>query len=54
MQAVLNAEPLAQPDYVSAADPETLAELTTIQNGVLLSMAVRIGSTRLIDNFLLS
>jgi len=54
MSEVLSAEPLAQPDYVSAADPETLAELATIPKGVLLSMAVRIGKTRLIDNFLLS
>lgn len=54
MQAVLAAEPLAQPDYVSAADPDTLAELITVQNGVLLSMAVRLGTTRLIDNFLLA
>lgn len=54
MQVILNAEPLAHPDYVSAADPETLTELTTIENGVLLSMAVRMGTTRLIDNFLLS
>jgi pantoate--beta-alanine ligase len=53
MSEILAAEPLAQPDYVSAADPETLAELVTISKGVLLSMAVRIGKTRLIDNFLL-
>jgi pantoate--beta-alanine ligase len=54
MQDVLNAEPLARPDYISAADPDTLAELDRVQNGVLLSMAVRIGTTRLIDNFLLT
>ncbi len=53
MGAVLAGEPLAQADYVSAADPETLAELTTITKGVLLSLAVKIGTTRLIDNFLL-
>jgi pantoate--beta-alanine ligase len=53
MSAILAAEPLAKPDYVSAADPDTLAELEQIQSGVLLSLAVRIGPTRLIDNFLL-
>jgi len=53
MTSTLAAEPLARPDYVSAADPETLAELDQIHGGVLLSMAVRIGATRLIDNFLL-
>jgi len=54
MSAVLAAEPLARPEYVSAADPETLAELERVENGVLLSMAVRIGTTRLIDNVLLA
>lgn len=50
MQAVLASEPLAQPDYVSVADAPTLSELTTIEGPALLSMAVRFGSTRLIDN----
>lgn len=53
MTSTLAAEPLARPDYVSAADPETLAELDQIHGGILLLMAVRIGATRLIDNFLL-
>ncbi len=54
MLDVLCAEPLAQVDYVSAADPVTLAELGTATNGALLSMAVRVGRARLIDNLLLS
>ncbi len=54
MLAVLTSEPLARPDYVSAADPDTLVELERIEKGVLLSMAVRLGTTRLIDNFLCS
>jgi pantoate--beta-alanine ligase len=53
MAETIRAEPLARPDYVSAADPESLAELAQVTGGVLLSMAVRIGATRLIDNFLL-
>jgi len=53
MRAILDAEPLAHVDYISAADPETLAEVDRADAGVLLSLAVRIGSTRLIDNFLL-
>jgi pantoate--beta-alanine ligase len=53
MQGVLAAEPLARPDYVSAADPATLQELGDGSSGVLLSMAVRIGRARLIDNMLL-
>ncbi|MBW7958272.1 MAG: pantoate--beta-alanine ligase [Candidatus Promineofilum sp.] len=57
MMDVLSAEPLARVDYVSAADPATLVEYgSTVPagSGVLLSMAVFIGQTRLIDNFLLA
>lgn len=53
MQAVLSAEPLARVEYVSVAHPLTLHELDRLDNdGALLSMAVRIGSTRLIDNII--
>jgi pantoate--beta-alanine ligase len=53
LRAVFAAEPLARPEYVSVADPETLAELDTVgPGGALLSLAVRIGATRLIDNLL--
>jgi pantoate--beta-alanine ligase len=56
MQSVIESEPMAAAEYISAADPETLLELQQIvpENGALLSMAVRIGKTRLIDNLLLS
>lgn len=57
MMETLSSEPLANPDYVSAADPETLVEFEDsipVKSGVLLSMAVFFGHTRLIDNFLLS
>ncbi|HLE73635.1 MAG TPA: pantoate--beta-alanine ligase [Anaerolineales bacterium] len=50
MHATLEAEPLAMPIYVSCADPGSLLELQRIEHGALLSMAVRIGKTRLIDN----
>ena len=53
MQSMLDREPLASVQYVSVADPETLGELDRIEKGVLLSLAVRIGKTRLIDNFLI-
>ncbi len=55
MQSVVDSEPLAVAEYVSAADPGTLREMQTIDSGtgVLLSMAVKIGKTRLIDNMLL-
>ena len=50
MAAVLAEEPLANPEYVSVADGLTLAELETIERPALLSLAVRFGTTRLIDN----
>jgi pantothenate synthetase len=39
--------------YVSVADPINLVELDEIRTGALLSLAVFIGKTRLIDNFIL-
>jgi pantoate--beta-alanine ligase len=53
MKEVLTAEPLAEVQYVSCADYDTLEELTEIKGKTLLSMAVFIGKTRLIDNFVL-
>jgi pantoate--beta-alanine ligase len=53
MKEVIAAEPRAQLQYVSCADYDTLAELDTITGKTLLSMAVMIGRTRLIDNFVL-
>jgi pantoate--beta-alanine ligase len=53
MHDMLKLEPLARLQYVSCADPLTLQELNQIENGALLSMAVFIGKTRLIDNVLL-
>lgn len=47
---VLADDPLAEVDYVSAADPDTLAELVEIHGAALLSLAVRIEGVRLIDN----
>lgn len=46
-------EPLAQLQYVSCADPTTLVELDNEVNACLISMAVFVGKTRLIDNLIL-
>jgi pantoate--beta-alanine ligase len=53
MRETLTAEPLADVDYVSVADGTTLAELDRVDGPALLSLAVRFGTTRLIDNELL-
>jgi pantoate--beta-alanine ligase len=54
MNEVLAAEPLARIDYVSVADTETLEELETVDRSALVSLAVRFGKTRLIDNIVLT
>jgi len=53
MKETLAAEPLAKMQYVSCADYDTLQELETVNGKALLSMAVFVGKTRLIDNFVL-
>jgi len=53
MSETIAAEPLADMQYVSCADRITLEELETVTNGALLSMAVYVGKTRLIDNWIL-
>ncbi len=50
MHAMIAEEPLAEVDYVSLADAETLQEIDHIEAPALASLAVRFGSTRLIDN----
>jgi pantoate--beta-alanine ligase len=54
MRRLIQKEPQATIDYVSIADAETLDELDTVKPPALVSLAVKIGSTRLIDNILLS
>jgi len=54
MVALIKEEPLARIDYVSMADPKTLDELSQIKGSALVSMAVYVGKTRLIDNMTLS
>ena len=50
MRQVLAAQPLAEVEYVSIADASSLDELDRITGPALASLAVRFGSTRLIDN----
>ena len=53
MRRMLATEPRALPEYVSVADALTLAELDQVARSALLSLAVRLGPPRLIDNELL-
>jgi len=54
MRETLAEEPLARLDYVSVAGGTTRAELDRVEGPALLSLAVRFGDTRLIDNEVLS
>lgn len=45
--------PALDVEYVSAAEPRTLAELTMPANQMVILLAARVGKTRLIDNALL-
>ncbi len=53
MKETLASEPLAETQYVSCVDNDTLQELQTVTGKTLLSMAVFFGKTRLIDNLVL-
>ncbi len=50
LESLISAEELAALDYVSVADAASLDELRTIKGPALVSLAVRFGDTRLIDN----
>ena len=50
MAEIIAAEDLARADYVSVAHPSTLEEINGDVERGLLSMAIFIGKTRLIDN----
>jgi pantoate--beta-alanine ligase len=49
----LNTEKLAKVDYVSVVDNENIQYIDTIKGEVLVAIAVYIGKTRLIDNFII-
>ncbi|MDE5966387.1 MAG: pantoate--beta-alanine ligase [Lachnospiraceae bacterium] len=52
MVEIIEAEPLARIDYVQLVDFRTLEDVEVIQGPMLAAMAVYIGKTRLIDNFI--
>jgi len=53
MTELIQKQPLADIDYISIANAETLDELDTVTPPALVSLAVKIGRTRLIDNIVL-
>ena len=53
MLELIEQEPLARIDYVSIADGNTLEELGELHQPAMISLAVHIGKTRLIDNIVI-
>ncbi|MBI4303107.1 MAG: pantoate--beta-alanine ligase [Chloroflexi bacterium] len=53
MTELIKKQPLARIDYVSIADAETLEELDRIKPPALVSLVVKIGKPRLLDNVVL-
>jgi pantoate--beta-alanine ligase len=51
MRQVIESEPLARIDYIEAVDSLTIEPVDAIGAGTLVALAVFIGNTRLIDNF---
>ncbi len=52
MSELISAEPLAKIDYVSMVSWDSIEPVETVEGPVLVAMAVYIGKTRLIDNFI--
>lgn len=53
MRDLIATEPMAKIDYVEMVDADSIEPLTKAKGRVLTAMAVYIGSTRLIDNFIM-
>jgi pantoate--beta-alanine ligase len=53
MTELIKKQPLANIDYISIADNETLEELDIIKPPALISLVVKIGKPRLLDNIVL-
>ncbi len=53
MRSLIRQEPLAKIDYVEMVDADSIEPLVRARGRVLTAMAVYIGTTRLIDNFIM-
>ena len=52
MQDIIATEPMAKIDYIEMVDNNSIESINFIEDTVLVAMAVYIGNTRLIDNFI--
>ncbi|MFV9645628.1 MAG: pantoate--beta-alanine ligase, partial [Desulfobacterales bacterium] len=51
---LIKSHPETAIDYIAICDPETLADMETIDRPALMALAVNVGKTRLIDNMMLN
>jgi pantoate--beta-alanine ligase len=54
LREVLDSEPMTRVEYAEVVDAESFRPLETLSGRLVLPLAVRIGGTRLIDNFQLA
>ena len=52
MREIICQEPMAKIDYVELVDAETLQPINRVDREILVALAVFVGKTRLIDNFI--
>lgn len=52
MKEIISSEKLAKIDYIQAVDLETIKDVDNFNKDTLIAIAVYIGKTRLIDNFI--
>ena len=50
---LIKSHPETSIDYIAVCNPETLDEVQTIEQPALMALAVKVGTTRLIDNMIL-
>ena len=51
MTGIIKSEPLAVIDYVEMVNMDTMQPVDVVEGNILCAVAVKIGKTRLIDNF---
>lgn len=54
LRSLIVAEPLVHIEYIALCDPQTLQGIDHVSDSVLVALAVMIGTTRLIDNIVIS
>ena len=54
VMSIIEAEQLAEIDYVKICDVKTLKDIEQINQEIVLALAVKIGKARLIDNIILN